>query len=207
MFAAPLELGARWDPQGVPGSHRFLSRVWNLVGEYTETDEAELSDDVVRDLNRAIHGMIKKMNEDIEHERYNTAIAAAMACTNELYKLKTTQFGKHPVWQETLESLVACVAPFAPHLGEELWFQLGHSKTIHKDSWPQYDEKYLVQDTVTVAVQVNGKLRGEVEVAADAPEATVVTAAQANDKVAGYLKDQAIKKTIYVPGRLVNFVV
>lgn len=208
MFAAPLELGARWDSQGVPGTHRFLSRVWNLVGEYNDmANPANLPKDIEASINRTTHGMIKKMTDDVEHNRYNTAIAAAMACTNDLYKIKADHFGKSDVWQRSLEALVACIAPFAPHLSEELWSQLGHSTSVHHDSWPVFNEEYLVTDTITIAVQVMGKLRGEVQVSADADEAAVVEAAKDNQKVASYLAGQTIRKTIYVPGKLVNFVI
>jgi leucyl-tRNA synthetase len=207
MFAAPLDQWIRWDPQGVPGTHRFLSRVWNLVQEYHEQKEAELSDKTQAEVNRSVHGMIKKVTEDLENNRYNTAIAAAMACTNDLYKFKTKHFGKNETWQNALASLVACIAPFAPHAAEELWHQLGHHLTVHKDSWPKYDEKYLATDQITIAVQVNGKLRGEVEVPTDSDETTVATAAKADDKVAAHLKDQTIRKIIYVKNKLINFVV
>jgi leucyl-tRNA synthetase len=207
MFAAPLDQWVRWDPQGVPGTHRFLSRVWNLVQEYHEQTKGELTGKAQADINRSIHGMIKKMTEDLEANRYNTAIAAAMAATNDLYKYKTKHFVKHDVWQNALESLVVCVAPFAPHAAEELWFQLGHHVTVHKDTWPKFDEKYLATDTITIAVQINGKLRGEVEVAADADEKTVTEAAKAVEKVAGYLDGQTIRKTIYVKDKLINFVI
>jgi leucyl-tRNA synthetase len=207
MFASPLELTARWDPQGVPGTFRFLSRLWNLVQEYNEKPGIELADDQQLAIRRATHAMIHKMTEDIEGNRYNTAIAAAMTCVNEFYKLKVDAFGKHEVWQEALESLVACVGPFAPHITEELWFQLGHSITAQRSSWPAYDEKYLVRDTLTIAVQVNGKVRGEVEVAADADKDAIIEAAKAHEKVAGYLQDGELKKSIYVPGKLVSFVV
>ncbi len=207
MFAAPLELWTKWDPQGVPGTHRFLSRVWNLVQEYLEQPEAEVPDKTQAEINRALHAMIKKMTEDLEHNRYNTAIAAAMACTNDFYKLKTKHFGKSDTWQKALEGLVACIAPFAPHTSDELWHQLGHSKSVHHDSWPKYDERYLVQDTVTIVIQVNGKIRGELQMAPDAKEDEVVKAAKANDKASAHLKGKEIRKTIYVPGKLVNFVV
>ncbi|HEX4773988.1 MAG TPA: class I tRNA ligase family protein [Candidatus Saccharimonadales bacterium] len=207
MFAAPLELWVRWDPRGVPGMHRFLSRIWNLVQEYLEAKPVELSDEEQRNINRTVHFMIKKVTEDIEHNHYNTAIAAAMACTNDLYKLKTSNFGKSDTWQSALEALVACVAPFAPHASEELWHQLGHTTSVHRDSWPKYDEKYLEQDQITIAVQVNGKLRGEVQVAADAPEEAVVEAAKAHQKVAIYLANKTVKKAIYVPSKLINFVI
>ncbi|HMH31185.1 MAG TPA: class I tRNA ligase family protein, partial [Methylomirabilota bacterium] len=103
--------------------------------------------------------------------------------------------------------LLQLIAPFAPHIAEELWSELGQDGSIHISEWPAYDEKYLVEDTVTIAVQVNGKLRGEVQVAADAGEATVVKAAQEHEKAATYLDGQTIRKTIYVPGKIVNFVI
>jgi leucyl-tRNA synthetase len=207
MFAAPLEIGAKWDSQGVPATYRFLSRIWNLVDDYNESKEVALTDTQVRDINRAIHRMIKKVTLDIEHNRYNTAIAAAMGCVNELYKLKSVAFGKNDTWQKALEGIVACVGPFAPHISEELWHKLGHSSSVNRDSWPKYDEKYLEEDTVTVVVQINGKLRGEVVVEPDAAEETVVAAAQVDDKVKAHLDGKEIVKVIYVAGKIVNFVV
>jgi leucyl-tRNA synthetase len=207
MFAAPLELWAKWDPQGVPGTHRFLSRVWTLVQEYLETQEKPADDNVTAELRRTTHAMAKKMTEDIEENRYNTAIAAAMTAVNELYKLKVEHLAKNDAWQEALEFVVAAIAPFAPHIADELWLQLGHHTSVQKDSWPKWEESYLAQDTITLAVQVNGKLRGEVEVPADIPEADAIVAAQANDKVKLHTNGKQIIKSIYVPGKLVNLVV
>jgi leucyl-tRNA synthetase len=146
------------------------------------------------------------MTEDIEHNTYNTAIAAAMTMVNDLFKQKAENLKKNDAWKQALEALVACVAPFAPHIADELWQQLGHETSVQVDSWPVFNEEYIVTDTVTIAVQVNGKLRGEVQVAAGASEDDVVAAAKANEKVANYLTGD-IKKQIYVPGKLVNFVV
>jgi leucyl-tRNA synthetase len=207
MFAAPLELWARWDPQGVPGTHRFLSRLWNLVQEYTGSPEQETDEKTRKELLVGDARMVKKITEDIENNRYNTAIAAAMGQLNDLYKLKTQSLGKNAEWQQALEHMVACIAPFAPHIADELWQQLGHHTSIHRDSWPEWDEAYLVGDTVTIAVQVNGKLRGEITLPKDSVEAEVVQAAQADEKVVAHLDGKKIRKTIYVPGRLVNFVV
>ncbi|MGC1176611.1 MAG: leucine--tRNA ligase [Candidatus Saccharimonadales bacterium] len=207
MFVAPLDMWARWDPQGVPGTHRFLNRLWNIVQEYTESAEGAVDDTQANDLHKAIHKMIKKVTEDIEDNRYNTAIAAIMECLNQLYKLKVKNLSKNDDWQQALETIVACAAPFAPHIADELWQQLGHSSSVHVDTWPKWDEKYLLQDTVTVIIQVNGKLRGQVQVANDAEEKAVVEAAKADAKVASYLADQTIRKTIYVPSKLVNFVI
>jgi leucyl-tRNA synthetase len=207
MFAAPLDTWIRWDPQGVPGTHRFLSRVWNLVQEYHGAEDKNLSDEQQTRLRRVTHPMIRKMTEDLEENRYNTAIAAAMAAVNDLYKYKVEFLAKNPAWQEALEAVVACIAPFAPHMADELWFQLGHHTSVHRDSWPKWDDQYLVSDTITIAVQVNGKLRGEIQVATDADEATITAAAANESNVAAHLDGTEPKKTIYVRGKLVNFVV
>jgi leucyl-tRNA synthetase len=207
MFAAPLDVWVRWDPQGVPGTHRFLSRIWTLVGEYNEAEPVELGDDQQKAIRRSVHSMIRKMTEDIEGNRYNTAIAAAMTCVNDLYKFKAQAFGQHDVWHEALAALAACVSPFAPHIGEELWHQLGHSTSVHRDTWPEFDEQYLVTDTITVAVQINGKLRGTIAAPTGSDEAAAVELAQADAKIAGNLAGKQIVKTIYVPGKLLNFVI
>ena len=207
MFAAPLDTWIRWDPQGVPGTHRFLSRIWTLAQEYLAAESKEVPDEAQKALQRTAHTMIKKMTEDIEANRYNTAIAAAMAAVNDLYKLKVEHLAKHEVWQQTLEAVVACIAPFAPHIADELWLQLGHHTSVQRDSWPQWNEQYLVQDTVTVAVQINGKVRGEVQLAAGASEADALAAAQANENVQTHLADGEVIKTVYVPGKILNLVV
>jgi leucyl-tRNA synthetase len=207
MFASPLELTAKWDSQGVPGTYRFLSRVWNLVGEYNESNELELTDTQTNDIHRAVHRAIKKITEDIEHNRYNTAIATAMSCTNDLYKFKSVGFGKNETWHTALENIVSCIAPFAPHLSEQLWHDLGHSSSVHRDSWPAYEEKYLQQDSVTVAIQINGKLRSEITIAPDASEETAIAVAKGDPKIEPLLTGKDIAKVIYVAGRIVNFVV
>jgi leucyl-tRNA synthetase len=206
MFAAPLDTWAKWDPQGVPATYRFISRLWNLVQEYIVAEEKPAGDEQ-KDLLRITHGMIKKVTIDLEENRYNTAIAAAMEALNGLYKLKVGSLAKNEAWQQTLEAMVACVAPFAPHAAEELWFDLGHHASVHRDSWPEYDEKYLVQDTITVAVQVNGKLRGTVELPADTTEKEALEAAKEETNVASHLQGKTVSKAIYVAGKLINFVV
>lgn len=221
MFAAPLEFTARWDPQGVPGMHRFLSRLWNLVQEYLichpelvsgSTDNKEqipkqVRNDNIQEIFSATHKMIKKVTEDLETSRYNTAIAALMEALNRLYVLKVDSLTKNDTWQRALEQVIACVAPFAPHVAEELWNQLGHSSSVHHDSWPQWDKQYLISDTTKVVVQVNGRVRATVEVATGADEAAVSEVARQQEKVAPYLQGNSVKKTIYVPNKLINFVV
>jgi leucyl-tRNA synthetase len=207
MFSAPLETGSRWDPQGVPATYRFISRLWNLVQEYLEAEEKPASEVQQKDLLRITHQMIKKTTLDIEENRYNTAIAASMEALNGLYKLKAQELSKNVAWQQALEAMVTCVAPFAPHAAEELWFDLGHHTSVHRDTWPKFDEKYLAQDSLTIAVQVNGKLRGEIHVAADAAEEDVVSQAQANEKVKAHTDGHEVVKTIYIHGKIVNIVV
>jgi leucyl-tRNA synthetase len=204
LFIGPWNQTANWSVEGMGGAFRFLQRVWTLVQEFNDSDGG--SGESI-ELQRAVHKAIKKVTEDLRDLSFNTAIAALMECTNELYRVKAEDNYASTEWQWVLESLVQLLAPFAPHISEELWQQLGQDESVHTSQWPAYDEKYLVQDTITVVIQVNGKLRGEIQVATNAKEDEVVKAAKANDKVAGYLKDQTIRKTIYVPGRLVNFVI
>jgi leucyl-tRNA synthetase len=114
---------------------------------------------------------------------------------------------KTEAWQQALETVVACIAPFAPHMADELWLQLGHHLSVQKDTWPKWEEKFLAQDTITVAVQVNGKLRGEIRVAPDVTEVEAIATAQANDKVKAHIADKQVVNSIYVPGKIVNLVV
>lgn len=207
MFAAPLHIWVRWDRQGVPATYRFLSRLWVLVQEFLAAPTQDATDLQAAEIRRAVHGMIKKMTTDIEENSYNTAIAAAMGTLNTLYKQKAEAIGKNEVWQEALDSMVSCIAPFAPHIADELWEQLGHNASVHRDSWPAYDEAYLASDMMTVVVQVNGKVRAQLQVGVDAAEDYIVEAAKSDGKVAAYLEGKTIKKTIYVPKKLVSFVV
>lgn len=208
MFAAPLEFSAKWDPQGVPATHRFLSRIWNLVQEYLESSQDGVLDKIAeKELTRSTHQLVKKMTEDLEANRYNTAIAAAMAQTNLLYKLKVDHLMVDSTWQVALESLVACIAPFAPHVADELWQQLGSGPTVQRDSWPAWSEDELTVDTITLAVQINGKVRAEITVPADAAKETIESAALAHERIHDFLAGETPKRVIYVPGRLVNIVI
>lgn len=213
LFLGPWNQAAAWSVEGMGGAHRFLQRIWTLTQQYldkldTQTgdalDTSELEDDILR----ITHKTIKKVSGDLENMGLNTAIASLMECLNQLYKLKDQdEFAAINTWRFTIESFLQLLAPFAPHVADELWQQLGHEESVHTSSWPVYDEKYLAQTSLTIAVQVQGKLRGEVTVAADATQEDVVAAAQAHEKVATHLDGQTIRKTIYVPGKLVNFVV
>lgn len=203
-FLAPYDQTTPWSPEAVAGTHRFLQRVWTLVHEYHAASDGETAD--MPDLRRSIHGTVKKVSDDLDNLNFNTAIAAMMELINTFYKWKDQLVSAHDgKW--AVETLIQLLAPFAPHITEELWQLLGHDDTIHLHEWPHYDEQQLVQDTVTVVIQVNGKLRGEIRVERDASEAAVTKAAQSHRKVATYLEGQTIRKSIYVPGKLVNFVI
>ncbi len=208
LFIGPWNQAVNWSVTGVAGTNRFLQRVWVLAQEFMGSEGEEgKSQGESADIRRAVHRTIKKVSEDLQNLNFNTAIAAQMELVNELYRIKAKDDYASKDWPWALETLLQLLAPFAPHIAEELWQQLGQKESVHIAGWPKYDEKYLVEDTITIAVQVNGKLRGDVQVASDASEDTVVTAAKAHGKVAAHIKYKQIRKTIYVPGKLVNFVV
>jgi leucyl-tRNA synthetase len=203
-FIAPYDQTTPWSPEGVGGTFRFLQRVWNLAQDHAEAEKAEGDSEAMR---RAVHRTIKRVSDDVENMNFNTAVAALMELTNEFYKLKAEVPMGAAVWGESLKPTLQILAPFAPHMTEELWHLLGNEGSIHQSTWPKYDNKYLVEDTVTIAVQVNGKLRSTVSAPAGADEAAAVELAHADAKVAGNLEGKEVVKTIYVPGKLLNFVV
>lgn len=204
MFAAPLDLWIRWDPQGVPGSYRFLNRVWNLAQEFLVAPQSKDSNQQVL---RIIHPAIKKVTEDLENQKYNTAIATMMKATNELYEIKAKQgINNNQSWRTTIESLTMLIAPFAPHTAEELWSQFGHKDSVNVGHWPKWDDKLIAQDTVKIVVQVNGKLRGQILASSGSSQDEVVALARTDESIDKYIGTE-VKKVVYVPNRLINFVV
>lgn len=208
MFIAPYDMEAPWDTRGVPGTYRFLNRIWNLVQEYLEADEIRLEDKTSEEVLKTAHYTVKKVTEDIEDEKFNTAVSTMMESVNTYYKLKETgQFGGSDEWQFALASLLQVLAPFAPHITEELWHQMGQDRTIHVDSWPEWDARYLVTSTITVIVQVNGKLRAKLTLPAEMSEEEVKAQALSQPNVQNFVGEKQPAKVVYVPGRLVNIVV
>ena len=206
LFIGPWNQSAAWSVEGMGGCFRFLQRVWTLTQEYLEAkpDQGKES----KALLVATHKAIKKVSQDMHDFGFNTSIAALMELVNELYKIKADDnFTAGKTWKFALDTLLQLLAPYAPHMTEELWQQLGHTDSIHTSTWPTWDEKYLVADTITIVVQVNGKVRAQITVPTDSDEKATVAAVQADSKVAGYLAGKTIHKTIYVPGKLVSFVV
>jgi leucyl-tRNA synthetase len=208
LFIGPWNQAANWSVEGMGGAFRFLQRIWTVSQDYMgRGDNMETADDI--ELKRTIHRAIQRVTKDLEDMGFNTAIAGLMETVNELYKLKTTlRFEQAPeTWAWAINTLLQLLSPFAPHIAEELWAQLGNEGSIHQSTWPTSDEQYLVSDTMTVVVQVNGKLRAQLEVASDATKEQILDAAQQDTRVAEYLQSSEPKKTIYVPGKLVNFVI
>lgn len=206
MFIAPYDQNTNWNTNGVPGTFRFLQRVWTLAQKLLET--AAPGQKVRNEaLLHATHRTIKAVTDDLERLSFNTAVSSMMEYVNTLYKLQDDNFTAYDDWRFALESLTQLLAPFAPHISEELWHEFGHTGSVHKSNWPEYDEKYLVSDTMTIVVQINGKMRAELSVASDAPQEVIVEAALNNDRVQPFIAGKDIKKTIYVPGRLVSLVV
>jgi leucyl-tRNA synthetase len=200
MFMGPLEQVKPWSTSDVDGVFRFLNRVWRLlIDNEGALHDRVTDDDPDRDAQRVLHKTIKKVTEDIESLSFNTAIAAMMEFVNAAKKWDA-------VPRAIAEPFVVLLSPFAPHLAEELWERLGHDASIAYVDWPDWDPDMLKRDVVEMAVQINGTVRGTIDVDADADEDDVLAAAKAEPNVARHLDDKTIRREIYVPGRIVNFV-
>ena len=203
MFMGPLELDAAWDSRGIAGVYRFLNRIWTLSQEFKSAEKnVTKNDDAIRVIQ---HKTIRKVTDDIRRLSFNTSISALMEYVNELYKFKVDGFSDE-VWREALVTLVQLVAPIAPHIADELYSQLGGEGLVQNAAWPVWDEALIVEDTISIAIQVNGKLRGEMSIAKDEAEDVVKAQALAHENVVKFLTGEP-KKVIYVAGRLVSIVV
>ncbi|HKA56957.1 MAG TPA: class I tRNA ligase family protein, partial [Candidatus Binatia bacterium] len=203
MFMGPLEQVKPWNTRSVAGVSRFLARVWSLV----VADGGEVKPQIVAEppspqdsLTRLYHRTIKKVTEDVEGMRFHTALSALMILVNEAQKAERLP-------RALVEGTVLALAPFAPHLAEELWQRLGHADTLAYEPWPTYDPELVRDETVTVAVQVNGKLRATIEVPADADQASTLAVARAHEKIQAHLHGKTVRREVVIPGRLVNLVV
>jgi leucyl-tRNA synthetase len=207
LFLAPFDMSTPWSNEGLAGVFRFLQRVWTISQRYLESDNQDHNTQAQSALMTATHTAIKKVSKDVEVMGYNTSIAALMQFTNELYIIeKQYGFDAKDAWQFALTTLAQLLAPFAPHITEELWADLGNQGSVHVSSWPIHDDSYLVQHVLKIAVQVNGKLRGEIEVPHDATQEVIEAEARAQQNVASYITGD-VRKVIYVPNKLLNFVV
>ena len=199
MFLGPINQSKPWDSNGIDGCFRFLRKCWNLFfdknGEWAVKEEAATKENL-----KSLHKLIKKVTEDIETFSYNTAIPAFMIATGELAQQKC-------VSREVLEKLVVLLAPFAPHVAEELWEKLGHSTTVCDAEWPIFDESHLKEDSVTLSVSFNGKTRFTLDFPADASADAIREATLASEQAQKYLEGKNVVKVIVVPGRIVNIVI
>ncbi len=212
MFASPPDMSLEWSDSGVEGASRFLRRVWRLAHAHVSAgvagtlDTASLSDEQ-KAVRRAIHLAIKQASVDVgQHHKFNTAIAQVMTLMNVLEKAATASEQDRALLQEGLETVALLLAPITPHISHELWQRLGKQGAIIDAQWPKVDESALVQDSLTLVVQVNGKLRGQIEVPAAASREEVEAAARGNENVLRFTEGLTIRKVIVVPGKLVNIV-
>ena len=193
MFLGPVEQSKPWDTNGIDGCHRFLKKFWNLVTSPRNNDVPS------KDMVKSVHKLIKKVSQDMEVFSYNTSISAFMICVNELSQLKCHNNG-------LFRQVVVLIAPFAPHIAEELWHILGGEGSVCDAEWPTWDEKYLVEDSVRLGVAFNGKTRFDMEFAANADNATIEKTVLADERATKYIEDKQIVKVIIVPKRMVNIV-
>lgn len=213
MFAAPPEQSLEWSDTGVEGSNRFLRRLWKLVITHVaEGPATQLNKDALNDKQKALrfktHETLKKVGDDYERRlTFNTAIAATMELTNAIGKLETRGEQDRAVIREAIESIVIMLAPITPHICQALWQRLGYSEPVIDTPWPSVDESALVQSTIPMVVQVNGKVRGKINVSPDAKQEEIEQAALANENVQKFIEGKTVRKVIVVPGKLVSIVV
>jgi len=203
MFLGPVEQSKPWDTNGIDGCHRFLKKFWSLFyGNARDNAEGKLlvdDSEPTKEALKSVHKLIKKVSQDIEVFSYNTSISAFMICVNELAQQKCKS-------REALKQLVILIAPFAPHIAEELWEALGEQGSVCDSKWPEWNEEYLVENSVKLGVAFNGKTRFDMEFAADADNATIEAAVKADERSQKYIDGKPIVKVIIVPKRMVNIV-
>jgi len=213
MFAAPPDQSLEWSDSGVEGASRFLHRLWKAVfshgsGTPAPVLDADALDDRQKAFRRKVHETVRKVGDDVGRRyTFNTAIAANMELLNEVGRFKDDSPSGRAVLQEALQLVVLMLNPIVPHISHALWQALGHADSVADQPWPQADERALVKDSVELVVQVNGKVRGKIAVAAGAADELIIDAALAEPNVKRFMQGKALRKPIVVPGRLVNLVV
>jgi len=213
LFAAPPDQSLEWNDEGVDGAARFLKRLWKLVHSHVsqQTGVAALEVDALsaeqKNLRRKLHETIAKVSDDIgRRHTFNTAIAAVMELMNELGKFNDDSEQGVAVMREAVENIVKLLSPIVPHITQQLWNDLGHDELLADVSWPQSDKSAMVRDEIELVVQVNGKLRSKISVAANADKDSIEAAALADEKIVTNIEGKTVRKVIVVPGRLVNVV-
>lgn len=212
LFAAPPERELDWSDKGVEGSYRFLNRIWRLVYEFKEKYDPsdtkyEITSDGDRALEYALNYTIKKVTEDVRDRfNFNTAISAIMELVNEMYRYKEGEVNEG-LYAFAVKNLIVLIAPFVPHISEELWENLEYGGSVHQQSWPEYDESKLVKDTVEIVVQINGKNKEKINIPGDAGRDEMLAIAEENETIRSLTEGKNVVKMIAVPGRLINIVV
>ena len=206
MFAFRWEQGGPWNSKGIEGTHRWLHRVWNLILEPPQV-KREATDQEIKSLRRKTHQTIKRVTQDMEEFAFNTAIAALMELTNLMMKLKETSAVYTDAWTEARDTLILLMAPFTPHIAEELWVRTGHEYSVHQQSWPTWDEALTKEEEITLVVQVNGKVRAKIPAPVGLSEEEAKELAFAHPKVQKYVSGKEIRRVIFAQGRILNIVV
>ena len=212
MFLGPWDQGAPWSYTGIDGQSRFLNRVWSLVvddatGNSDGATDGAKGSVTEADVKRAVHHAIKEVTDDLAAFRFNTAIAELMTLQSVLTKARTAGLGGSAEWRAGVRTLLTLLAPITPHITEELWRRLGEERSVHLEEWPTHDPAALVSATVAMAVQVNGKVRGQIEAPVDASKEDIAELARTEPNVTRHLEGKEVVREIVVPGRLVSFVV
>ena len=207
MFLGPWEAGGDWSDSGINGVARWANRVWEVANRDSSVlDHSPVNENSVRDVQRALHKTIKKVSDDMDSFKFNTAIASLMELTNTLTQAWERSDLTSDAWNEAVSNLVAMMAPITPYLSEELWEATGHESSVHTQSWPEWDESLAADETITLVVQVNGRLRDRIEVPVGIEEDTAKETALSSPKIQPHIQGKDVSKVIYVPGRLVNIV-
>ncbi len=207
LFLGTFELEVSWSDEGIKGMYRFVKRVYDLISEFQGGDEKAEGKEA-QNLKKILNYTIKQVTTDIENFSFNTAIARLMELTNAMVDAtKKTNLAKTTLWKEVVEKMLLMLAPITPFIAEELWEITGRKGSVHQQSWPAYDEKALEESNITLPVQVNGKLRDQIELPANVDEATARKAAEASEKVKKYIDGMQVIKFIFVPKRMISFVV
>lgn len=207
MFIGPFDAGGSFKAENLEGIWRFLNRFWSLVNDTWIAHPAKAETKESQAIERLRHKTIKRVTEDLSSFRFNTALAAMMEFNNVLLKQQRNAVAQSTAYRQALETMIQLLAPFAPHITEELWHLTGHKDSVHSTAWPAFDKAMTQDITFTLVMQVNGKVRDRVEVSSDISEAEVRKLAVSNEKVATFIGENTIQKMIYIPGRLVNIVV
>jgi leucyl-tRNA synthetase len=201
MFMGPFDQAIAWDTNNIAGSRRFVERVWKLQDKVlSNKDDKNALVEVNKKIEFLVHKTIKKVGEDIEEMRFNTAISAMMILLNELEK-------EEKITKENYEIFIKILAPFAPHMTEEIWANLKNKKSIHLESWPQYDASKLVEDTVNIMIQINGKVRGMFPVDINMDESVIKEKVIQMPEIKKWIDGKEIKKVIYIKGKVMNLVI